>query len=102
MNKEFFMCARFQAKPESLIELRERLLEMVDLTLKEEGCLLYNLHTDRDDESIFYFLEGWRDQEAFLFHDSTSYVQAIIADAPRLTVGGIRVEFMHRISPVKP
>jgi len=100
MNTELFMCARFQAKPEFVIELRARLLEMVDLTLKEPGCLFYNLHTDRDDESIFYFLEGWKDQAALQFHDATSYVQAIIADAPRLTVGGIRVEFMHRISPI--
>ena len=99
MATELFMCARFQAKPESVIELRARLLEMVDLTLQEPGCLFYNLHTDRDDESIFYFLEGWKDQAALKFHDATSYVQAIIADAPRLTVGGIRVEFMHRISP---
>ncbi len=99
MNTELFMCARFQAKPESITELRARLLEMVDLTLTEPGCLFYNLHNDRDDESIFYFLEGWKDQAALQFHDSTSYVQAIIADSPRLTVDGIRVEFMHRISP---
>lgn len=98
MNMELFMCARFQAKPEFLIELRDRLFEMVDLTIQEPGCLFYNLHNDRDDESIFYFLEGWKDQAALQLHDATSYVQAIIANAPRLTVSGIRVEFMHRIT----
>jgi len=55
MNNELFICARFQAKPDSLNELRNRLFEMVDLTLKEEGCLFYNLHIDSNDESIFYF-----------------------------------------------
>ena len=35
MNKEFFICARFQATPDSLNELRNRLFEMVDLTLKK-------------------------------------------------------------------
>ena len=99
MNTELFMCARFQAKPEYKDELRARLIEMVKLTHKEEGCLFYNLHVDRNDESIFYFLEGWRDQEALQFHNSTPYIQAIIADAPRLTVDGVRVEFMHRIAP---
>jgi hypothetical protein len=56
MNKELFICARFQAKPDSLTELRNRLFEMVDLTLKEEGCLFYNLHIDSSDESVFTFL----------------------------------------------
>ena len=99
MNKELFICARFQAKPDSLNELRNRLFEMVDLTLKEEGCLFYNLHIDSNDESIFYFFEGWKNQEAFKLHESTAYVQAIIADAPRLTVNGVRVEIMDRIYP---
>ena len=99
MNTELFMCARFQAKPEYKCELRARLIEMVKLTHKEEGCLFYNLHVDSNDESIFYFLEGWIDQESLDFHNSTPYIQAIIADAPRLTVDGVRVEFMHRIAP---
>lgn len=97
-TQEIFMCARFQAKPEKLIELRERLLEMVRFTSKEEGCLFYNLHVDRSDPSIFYFLEGWKNESALAFHDQTPYVQAIIKDAPNLTVDGIKVNFMSRIS----
>ena len=97
-TEEIFMCARFQAKSEKLEELRSRLLEMVNLTLKEEGCLFYNLHVDRSDPSIFYFLEGWKNESALAFHDQTPYVQAIIKDAPNLTVDGIKVNFMSRIS----
>ena len=99
MNTELFMCARFHAKPEHKDELRARLTEMVKLTHKEEGCLFYNLHVDRNNESIFYFLEGWKDKAALELHNSTPYVQAIIADAPRLAIDGVRVEFMHRIAP---
>jgi len=97
-SQEIFMCARFQAKPEKLDELHTRLLEMVILTSKEEGCLFYNLHVDRSDPSIFYFLEGWRDADALAFHNKTSYVQAIIHDASDLTTDGIQVNFMTKIS----
>ena len=97
-TQEIFMCARFQAKPEKLNELRERLLEMVRFTSNEEGCLFYNLHVDRSDPSIYYFLEGWKNESALAFHDQTPYVQAIIKDAPNLTVDGIKVNFMSRIS----
>lgn len=97
-SEEIFMCARFQAKKEKLDELKSRLLEMVQLTSKEEGCLFYNLHVDRSDPTIFYFLEGWKSAEALAFHDQTDYVKAIIKDAPVLTTDGIKVNFMSRIS----
>jgi quinol monooxygenase YgiN len=61
-SEQIFMCARFQAKPEKLEELRARLLEMVTHTSQEEDCLFYNLHVDRTDPTIFYFLEGWKNQ----------------------------------------
>jgi quinol monooxygenase YgiN len=97
-SDEIFMCARFQAKPEKLEELRSRLLEMVKFTSKEEGCLFYNLHVDRNDPTIFYFLEGWKNEAALAFHDQTNYVKAIIQDAPNLTTDGIKVNFMSKIS----
>lgn len=97
-SNEIYMCARFQAKQEKLEELRVRLFQMVEFTKGEEGCLFYNLHVDRSDPTIFYFLEGWKNEEALAFHDQTPYVQAIIKDAPELTVDGIKVNFMSKIS----
>ena len=38
-NQEIIMCARFQAKKDKLEVLKGRLLEMVELTSKEEGNL---------------------------------------------------------------
>jgi quinol monooxygenase YgiN len=97
-NQEIIMCARFQAKKEKLEELRGRLLEMVEFTSQEEGNLFYDLHVDNSDSTIFYFLEGWKSAEALAFHDQTPYVKAIIADAPELTVDGITVNFMTKLS----
>ena len=96
--QEIIMCARFQAKKEKLEELRGRLLEMVEFTSQEEGNLFYDLHVDNSDSTIFYFLEGWKSAEALAFHDQTPYVKAIIADAPELTVDGITVKFMTKLS----
>lgn len=94
------MCVRFQAKPEFRDDLLKRLLEMVELSNQEEGCLFYNLHIDQEDPNTFYFLEAWKDQEAFDFHASTDYVIAINADAIAMTSSPSRVEFMHKISPL--
>lgn len=99
MSQNLFICVRFKAKPERRDELQSRLLEMVEITVKEEGCLFYDLHVDRDDESIFYLFEGWESQGAHDIHGQTAHVQALVADVPGLTVDGIRLEFMHKISP---
>lgn len=99
MSQNLFMCVRFKAKPERRDELQSRLLEMVEITVKEEGCLFYDLHVDQDDESVFYLFEGWQSQAAHDIHGQTAHVKDLVADAPRLTVDGIRLEFMHKISP---
>jgi quinol monooxygenase YgiN len=97
-KEEIIMCARFQAKKEKLEELKVRLLEMVEFTSKEEGNLFYDLHVDKNDHTIFYILEGWKDANALAFHDQTQYVKAIIADSSQLTIDGIKVDFMSKIS----
>ena len=99
LEKAVSMCVRFQAKPEHRVELSRRLLEMVELSNQEEGCLFYNLHIDQENPNTFYFLEAWKDQAAFDFHASTDYVKAINADAIAMTSSPSRVEFMHKIAP---
>lgn len=99
MDTRIYMFAKFQAKLDKKTELFERLKEMVTLTRKEPGCVFYDLHIDRESNDTFYFMECWNDQRALDFHMETSYVQAIVRDAPTLTVSGISISFMNRISP---
>ena len=98
MQEQIFMCARFQAEKDTLLELHVRLLDMVAKTRQEAGNLFYNLHVDINDPTIFYFFEGWVNQAALDSHNATSYVQEIIADAKRLTMDGIRGEVMRQIA----
>lgn len=98
MPQPLYMRVRFQAKPECKVELRARLVELVSLSKSEPGCLFYQLHVDRGDDTVFYFAEGWENQAALDRHDSTEHVQAMIADTARLTETGVEVEFMHRIA----
>ena len=46
-------------------------------TLKEDGCIRYDLHQGIDDESTFVFYEIWKDQKALDFHNQTSYIKAL-------------------------
>ena len=99
MDTRIYMFAKFQAKPDTQAELLRRLEEMVTLTHKESGYVFYDLHVDRESNDTFYFMECWNDQEALDLHMETPYVQAIVRDAPALTIAGIDVSFMKRINP---
>ena len=99
MSEVLYICVKFTAKDGCREELRSRLLEMVEITVKEEGCLFYDLHVDRDDDSVFYFFEGWETKELHALHAAAPHVSALFADVPRLTVDGARLEFMHQVSP---
>jgi quinol monooxygenase YgiN len=93
------LVAVFEARPDTLDELRERLLEMVELTNREPGCVQYELHTYTDRPLAFAFVETWVDQAALDLHDQTAHVRAIRADADRLTRRPIDVHRLRRIAP---
>ncbi len=95
MSEKLFLCVKFKAKDGFRDELKSRLLEMVELTNKEDGCLFYDLYIDRDDESVFYFFEGWESAEAHAIHDKTAHVKGLFADLPQLTAEGVRLERMN-------
>ena len=88
----------FHARPDTFEELRTRLLELVELTRVEPGCLQYELHT-RDDEPLqLTFVETWASDAAHAAHDETAHVKAIQADIPRLTSGPLTVQRLRKIT----
>ena len=101
MSQVLYICVKFTAKDGCKEELKNRLIEMVDITVKEDGCLFYDLHVDRDDDSVFYFFEGWASDAQHAVHAKAPHVDALFNDIPRLTVDGARLEFMRKIAPVK-
>ena len=91
------LVATFHARPETRDELYTRLLEMVELTVVEPGCLQYELHTNDTDPMQFTFVETWASDAALAGHDDTSHVQAIISDIPRLTSRPLMIQRLRRV-----
>lgn len=53
--------------PEDYIKIAS---EAVSESRKEKGCIMYTLHQDMDDPTIFLTLEEWADEEALNQHNS--------------------------------
>ena len=48
--------------------MKDELLYLVSMTIKEEGCLKYDLHQDLKDDNKFFFYEEWTTQDTLNAH----------------------------------
>ena len=72
------------AKQDKIEEVKAGLLNLVSHTVKEEGCIQYTLHQDKDEPNIFIFYEQFKDQTAFDFHAAQPYIAAFSAKVSEL------------------
>jgi quinol monooxygenase YgiN len=81
--------ARIKARSETVGEVRELLLSLIEPTRKEFGCVSYELLQNREDPTDFTFVEEWESDEAFASHAASDHLKAIgpklqpvVADGP--------------------
>jgi len=65
--------AHVYAKPNFVDKLKAELLEVIDTTRAEEGCLQYELYQDNVDPTHFMFYENWENHELWQKHMNTDY-----------------------------
>ena len=76
--------ARVTAKEGHADEVKAALLELVEPTLKEEGCIQYDCHQDLEDANKFYFYEIWESADHLncLLYTSPSPRDATLSRMP--------------------
>jgi quinol monooxygenase YgiN len=79
-------------------ELRDVLGRLVPGALKENGCLKYTLHIDRDDPCKFVFVECWQDRAAVDAHLATPESQELKLKLDRLLVTPADLKFLQHIA----
>lgn len=76
--------AIFVAKPGFEQQLEQLFLGVVDTTLREEGCISYQLNRDQANPRRFVFTEEWRSQADLDRHLAAPHLQALSAQVPDL------------------
>lgn len=56
------------------------MLELVEPTRAESGCLTYEFYRDQDDPSLFLCFEHWESRQALDDHGSTAHVTAFLTE----------------------
>lgn len=76
--------AKITAKSGSEDLLRQLLIQLIAPTLKEDGCLNYNLHRSVEDKTLFLFYENWKNRAAWEKHIDSEHIRAFQRDAENL------------------
>lgn len=66
MNKdeEIHIVCRIKCKAGAEEQVKQYLNEMATISRAEEGCLYYDIYQEIEDTTSFYFLDGWKNQQA--------------------------------------
>ena len=76
--------AKITAKSGSEDQLRQFLVQLIAPTLKEDGCLNYDLHSSIEDKTLFLFYENWENRAMWENHMDSEHIQAFQRDAESL------------------
>jgi quinol monooxygenase YgiN len=96
MSKHLHIIARIEAFPDQIDHLKIELEKLIAPTLKEAGCIQYDLHQDNDNPMVFLFYEIWENRELWRDHMNNSYV----AEFGKATAGRVAAFSINEMSRI--
>lgn len=76
MSQVLTIVAKIQAKADKVELVKAELIKLIEPTLKEQGCIQYDLHQDNQDPATFIFYENWQSRELWLAHMENEHLKA--------------------------
>ena len=97
MAEPITLVVRLRAKPRREAALRQTLLEIRAASLKENGCLLYDVHQSTEDPAVFLLYQTWASQAAVDAHIQASHVHGFLIGARKFLLDRPRISWWHRV-----
>jgi quinol monooxygenase YgiN len=88
--------ARIEAKKDSIDLVKSELLKLLEPTLKEAGCIQYDLHQDNENPAIFLFYESWENRELWQEHMNNPH----LAEFLKATDGAIAAFTVNEMTKI--
>jgi quinol monooxygenase YgiN len=89
------LIATITAKEDKVEQVLAELQILLKHTTQEEGNIQYVLHRDIERPNVFVFYEQFKDQAAFDFHASQSYIAAFGAKKDELLEKPAELKFLN-------
>lgn len=88
---ELTVVARIKSKPGAIDRVRAELVKLLKPTRREAGCILYDMHEDNQDPTLFIFYETWQSEALLEQHLASPHLNAY-----RAATDGLLEEFEVR------
>jgi quinol monooxygenase YgiN len=98
MSTPLTIVARIEAKTEQLELVKTELLKLVAPTLKEAGCIQYDLHQDNENPAVFLFYENWESRSLWQAHMDNAH----LAEYVKATEGAIASFTVNEMTKCAP
>ena len=85
MSSKLTIVAKIEANPDKIELVRTELLKLIEPTLKEAGCIQYDLHQDNENSAVFLFHENWESRELWQEHMNNTH----LAEYMKATEGAV-------------
>lgn len=81
------LVVHYQAKPETASEVAKNLIELIEVSRTEEGCLRYEVAQALEDPTRFMLFEQYVDEAALEAHSASDHFQRLVLEVivPQLT-----------------
>ena len=78
MSKRLTIVARIEANVDKVESVKAELRKLVAPTLKEAGCIQYDLHQDNSNPAVFLFYENWESRELWQQHMNSTHLEEYV------------------------
>lgn len=95
--KPLYLIAEIHPHPENLQFAKDAFGELVTETLKEPGCLLYDLVIE-DGATNWLMIEKWETKQAWEAHMETDHVKKINEIAADFVIKETKLRFLHPVT----
>ncbi len=98
VSQPIHILARHRAKPDTIDEVRQILLSLIELSRAEPGCLKYELLQNAEDPTDFTFVETFANDQALKEHATAPYIAGLAAKLGGLVARPAEVARYHAIA----
>mgnify|MGYP001574808333 FL=1 len=96
MSKALTIVATIEAKPDKIDLVKAELQKLIAPTLKEAGCIQYDLHQDNQNPAFFLFFENWESRELWQDHMNNTHL-AEYSNATEGSIDSIVIQEMSQV-----
>lgn len=96
MGQPLTIVGKIEANADKVDFVKAELLKLIPITLKEAGCIQYDLHQDNDNPAVFLFYENWESRELWQTHMNNTHLAEYMA-ATEGTVASFTLNEMTKL-----